>query len=497
MGLCKAVANFEYTKAILCEERGLPGRNQRMNVCLINPPMVQVYGKYKSAGKVGAQVVIPLGLCYVAAAIEKAGHQVSLIDADAEGLSQDGIMQRIKEEPFDAVGVTATTPVYSNAKKLMESVKEYDKGILTVIGGAHVTVLPTSVMQDSRVDIGVIREGEETVVELLNAVEKGLSLKDVKGIIYREGGGIRTTEPRALIENLDSLPYPARHLLKGKYIWSVPGEGLIPVTTVLTQRGCPFNCVFCSAGVVSGRKMRYRSVKNAVDEIEYIISEFGVKYTFFADDSLTLNKERTSEMCAEIKKRNLKVGWDCTTRANVVTKELLSEMRSAGLKRISFGIESGNQGILNAIKKGTKLEELKQAYEWCYKLGLETRGSVMVGNPFETRNTIKQTSDFIRSLKCYQVYINIAMPYPGSELYEMAKDGIGGLRLLTEDWREFRRYGNSVMEMNDLTTKGLISAQRKMYLRFYLRPKIIFYNLRRAGLKAAIINVWAFIRSVF
>jgi len=234
-----------------------------------------------------------------------------------------------------------------------------------------------------------------------------------------------------------------------------------------------------------------------MNEIEHIVSQCGIRYLFFVDDTMTLDRERISEMCIEIKKRNLKVGWDCTTRANVVSKELLSEMQSAGLKRISFGIESGNQHILDAVKKGTTLEQLKQAYIWCHKLSLETRGSVMIGNPFETKETIKQTSDFIRSLKCYQVYINIAMPYPGSELFEMAKDGVGGLKLLTDDWREYRRYGNSVMEMNGLTVKDLISAQRKMYLRFYIRPSIILYNLRRAGLKAAIINIWAFIRSLF
>ncbi|MFC2007799.1 B12-binding domain-containing radical SAM protein [Chloroflexota bacterium] len=459
--------------------------------------MLQVYGKYKSAAKLGAEVVIPMGLCYVAAALEQAGHRVNLIDADAEGLSQDGIIQRIKEEPFDVVGVTATTPVYSSAKQIIESVKEYNKEILTILGGAHLTVLPAAVMEDCPVDIGVIREGEETVVALLNAVEKGLSLRDVKGIIYREGEIVITNEPRPWLENLDSLPFPARHLLKEKYIWSVPGEGLLPVTTMLTQRGCPFDCVFCSAGIVSGRKVRYRSVNNVVDEIEQIVAQFGIRYFFLADDTLTLDKKHISELCTEIKKRDLKVGWDGTTRANIISKELLSEMKSAGLKRISFGIESGSQRILNAVNKGTTLEELKQAYQWCNELGLETRGSVMVGNPFETKETIKQTSDFIRSLKCYQVYINIAMPYPGSELYEMAKNGVGGLKLLTDDWREYRRYGNSVMEMNGLTVKDLISAQRKMYLRFYLRPRIIFYNLRRAGLKAAIINIWAFVRSVF
>lgn len=468
-----------------------------MNVCLINPPMLQAYGKYKSAAKVGAEVIIPLGLSYVASALEKAGHAVSLIDADPEGLAHDDIIQRIKVESVDVVGVTATTPIYPSAKKIVELIKEYDKEILTVIGGAHVTVLPDSVMQDCCVDIGVIREGEQTMVELLNAVEKGLSLKDVKGIIYREGSRIRASEPRSLIENLDSLPYPARHLLKEKYIWSAPGEGLVPATTILTQRGCPFKCVFCSAGIVSGTKVRYRSAKSVIDEIEHIVTEFGIRYLFFADDTLTLNKEHVSEICGEIKKRNLKISCDCTTRANLVSKELLAEMQSAGLKRISFGIESGNQDILNAIKKGITLEQLRQAYEWCYELGLETRGSVMLGHPFETKETIKQTSDFIRSLKCYQVYINISMPYPGSELYEMAKNGVGGLKLLTDDWREYRRYGNSVMEMNGLAVKDLTSAQRKMYLWFYLRPRIILYNLRRAGLKAALINAWAFVRSIF
>lgn len=459
--------------------------------------MLQVYGKFKPAAKRGAEVVIPLALCYVAATLEKAGHKVTLIDADVEGLSHDDIIRIIKDGDFNVVGVTATTPVYASARQIIQSVKEYDNSILTIIGGAHVTILPTSVMQDCRVDIGVIREGEETAVELLSAVENGRDLKDVKGIIYRDNGELVITEPRLLNENLDALPFPARHLLKGEYIWSVTGEGLIPVTTLLTQRGCPFNCVFCSAGIVAGRKVRYRSVKNIVDEIEYIVNQLGIRYLFLADDTLTLDNEHIVGMCAEIKKRHLKFGWDCTTRANIITRELLTEMKSAGLKRISFGIESGSQDILNAIKKGTTLEQLKQAYQWCHGLGLETRGSVMIGNPFETKETIRQTSRFIQSLKCYQVYINIAMPYPGSELYDMAKAGIGGLKLLTDDWREYRRYGNSVMELNDLTVSGLISTQRSMYLRFYLRPKIILYNLRRAGIKAAIMNAWAFIRSLF
>jgi radical SAM superfamily enzyme YgiQ (UPF0313 family) len=468
----------------------------KMYVCLINPPTVEIYGKYKAAAKVGAEIWAPLGLCYIAATLEKAGHKVRLIDADPEGLSHAGIMHELETMPVDVVGVTAATPVYSNAKKIIESVKEHDKGILTVIGGPHVTILPTFVMQDCSVDVSVIREGEKTVVELLDTVEKGLSLKDVKGIAYREGEEIKITEPRPLIEDLDSLPYPARHLLNGTYIWSVPGKGLVPVTPILTQRGCPFKCIFCCAQAMAGAKTRYRTLGNIVDEIEYLISEGGVKHLFFADDTLTLNKRKVSDMCDEIERRGLKFTWEGYTRADVITKELLAKMQSSGLVRLSFGVESGNQDILNFINKGISLEQLRQAYDWCYELGLETRGSVMIGHPFETKKTIKQTSNFMRSLNCFQSYINIVMPYPGSKLYEMANNGEGGLRLLTNDWREYRRYGNAVMEMNDLSAKDLIQAQQKMYRQFYLRPRIISYNLRRAGLKAAIINVYAFIKSI-
>jgi radical SAM superfamily enzyme YgiQ (UPF0313 family) len=202
-------------------------------------------------------------------------------------------------------------------------------------------------------------------------------------------------------------------------------------------------------------------------------------------------------MCDEIKRRKLDITWEGYTRADRITKDLLKQMKDAGLVRLSFGVESGDQRILEAIKKGTSLEQYRQAYEWCDELGLETRCSVMLGHPFETRETVKKTVDFVCSLKIHQAYINIATPYPGTALLEMAREGYGGLRLLTEDWTEYRRYGNAVMEMNDLTRQDLIRLQKAAYLRFYLRPAIAWRNLKRAGLRAALLNATGFALSVF
>ena len=243
--------------------------------------------------------------------------------------------------------------------------------------------------------------------------------------------------------------------------------------------------------------VRYRSLKGIMKEIEYIINELGVSHILFQDDTLTLNKDKMVRMYKEIKKRNLKFTWEGYTRANLITKELLAMMKEAGLVRLSFGVESGNQRILDAIKKGVKLEDYRKAYQWCHELGIETRCSLMLGHPFETKETIKETMRFANSLKCFQAYINITMPYPGSELLDLAKKGYGGIKLLTTDWNEYRRYGNAVMEMNDLKRNDLIKLQKWAYKKFYLRPRIILYNLKRAGLKAALVNTLAFIRSVF
>ncbi len=471
-----------------------------MNIFLVNPPFIEAYGQYKAAAKVGAQPQMPLGIAYIAAVAEKGGHNVTLVDADVEGMSIDDVIQRIRELKPRIVGTTATTPIYASARMILEKTKEHDPSVITILGGFHITALPERTMNETKAaDYGAIGEGEETFREFLKKIESGQDIKDVKGLAYREDGKVVINTRAEPVSNLKSLPYPARHLLKtSEYIWSVPGEGLVPVTSMITQRGCPFNCIFCGVETIFPGKTRYREMEDIIAEIEEVVNVYGIKHIMFCDDTLTLNKEKVLTMCNEIEKRGLNFTFEGYTRANTVDKEILSRLKQSGLVRLSFGVESGNRKILEAIKKGITLDQLKRAYNWCHELRIETRCSLMIGHPFETKETIRQTIEFVKKeLKVYQAYINITTPYPGSELYELARQGYGGLKLLSDDWSEYRRYGNSVMEMNDLSAEDLIVLQKKLYRQFYLRPSIIWYNVKRAGLKAAFVNGVAFFKSMF
>lgn len=467
-----------------------------MKVLLIHPPAMDIYGRFKPAARLAAQPQMPLGILSIGAVLERAGHRVAILDGDVDRMGPIELGEHVAAERPDVVGVSATTPVYAMANRVLLEIKRKHPGAVTVLGGFHLTALPEATMAESPADLGVCGEGEETIVELVSALEQGRPVGKIAGLLYRENGQVRVAPPRPQIADLDSLPLPARHLLRhDRYLWSVPGKGLVPVTTIMTQRGCPFQCVFCGVKTMFPR-VRYRSVGRVVDELEQIDRGLGIHHVQFSDDTLTLHAEKTTVMCREIRRRKLDITWEGYTRADRINKELLRTMKDAGLVRLSFGVESGDQRILEAIKKGTTLEQYRRAYEWCRELGLETRCSVMLGHPFETAGTIKKTVDFICSLPIDQAYINIATPYPGTGLLEMARRGYGGLRLLTEDWAEYRRYGNAVMEMNGLSRRDLVHLQRAAYLRFYLRPRVAWRNVKRAGLRAAAVNMAAFASSL-
>jgi radical SAM superfamily enzyme YgiQ (UPF0313 family) len=209
-----------------------------------------------------------------------------------------------------------------------------------------------------------------------------------------------------------------------------------------------------------------------------------------------MDRERVYRICESIKKRKLKISWEGWTHANTVDKDILKAMKDAGLVRLSFGVESGNEEILRSLRKGTTLAQIRKVYEWSKESGLETRGSVIFGLPGETRKTVRETLDFVKSIKGLdQVYFNIAMPYPGTEMRRQALNGELGVSLLTKEYTELRRHGNVVMEVNDLDRDYLINFQRRAWKEFYLSPHRIIYNFFRAGIKAGIINSIAFIKS--
>ncbi|MFH1408659.1 MAG: radical SAM protein, partial [Nanoarchaeota archaeon] len=428
-----------------------------MRVIIINPPYLEIYGAYKEAAKLGAQPQMPLGICHIATILDKMGHEVKAIDSDVEGYTMDGLIHEIGRFKADLVGISSSTPTFPVTRNLVKYIKKHHPQVKIFLGGPHVTVLPEQAIEQSRADFGLYYEAEDTLSELMAELSKeGNDFSQIKGLVYidKEGKVVKN-ERREQLADLDSLPMTNRRFVDiDKYVWSIPGRGFVKVTSLVTQRGCPFKCTFCCVpGMYTGA--RFRSLNLVMEELEDVVNVLGIKHIYIQDDTLTLNKKKVEEMCHEIIRRGLDFTWEGYTRANLVDKELLTLMKKAGMIRLSFGLETGNQHILNAIKKGTKLEDYEKAYDWCDELGIETRASVMIGHPFETRETVKKTVAFLKKLKVYQAYINISTPYPGSELYEQAKAGYGGLKLLTDDWEEYQRYGNAVVEVNDLKREDL------------------------------------------
>jgi anaerobic magnesium-protoporphyrin IX monomethyl ester cyclase len=467
-----------------------------MKVVLIFPSFTEIYGDFRPAARVGV-LFPPLGLLYLVAVLERAGHKVRIIDMEAELLDMDTLGKVVMTEKPDVVGVTCMTPLYRKACDIMDLVKRMDSGIKTLIGGPHPTSLPVETAMDCKsADFVVVGEAEETIVELLRHIGSGNGMSTLRGIVYRKNGKPIATPRRPLIKDLDSIPFPARHLIKQKeYLWSVPGRGIMPVSSMMTTRGCPFQCVFCSQRVIFGETVRYRSNGNVMEEIREVYHKHGIKHLIFDDDTLGINRERTMEFCDMLIEEKMDMTWEGMTRVNVVSRELLKKMHDAGLNRLSYGVESGDQNILNLAKKGTTLAQIRKAYELADSVGIETRMSIILGLPGETKESVRRTINFMKSLNCKQAYVNIGTPFPGTEFYDMAKNGEHGLSLITGDWNQYRRWGNAVINVNDLKRDDLIKYQRKALLEFYLRPSQIVYNLRRAGLKAAVRNGLGFAKS--
>lgn len=470
-----------------------------MKILFIHPPWAEVYGNYREASRIG-NAYPPLGLCCLASVVEANGHSARIIDAEFEDKAISDLINDVRDYRPHLIGITAATSIAHIAEKLSQAIKEVFPDIPVLLGGPHCTALLEQCMRSMKsVDYGMYGEAERSIIPFLNYLQGNIGSHEVPGLLFRgENGAIFRNPPAPLETCLERLPFPDRSKLKlDKYRWSVPGKGIVKFTTIMTSRGCPFKCIFCSAATVFGRKVRKRPVPNVIDEIEHCVTDHGIRHFSFIDDTLTLDRERVEALCDGIIERCLDITWEGWTRADTVDYDLLSIMHTAGFTRISFGIETGNAHISKRIKKGVSLDAYGPAYTAAKKAGIETRGSIILGLPGETRKTAWETIRFACKLKgCDQLYINIATPYPGTELYDIAQRGDCGMHLLTDDFSEYRRYGNAVVEVNDLSSSQLVRLQRLGFLMFYLRPDRIYYNYKRAGFRAFVKNATAFAKSV-
>ncbi len=312
-------------------------------------------------------------------------------------------------------------------------------------------------------------------------------LSNVKGIIFRKKGTVIFTGNPVLTDDLDELPFPARHLLAYKKYSLGTLRGTLNYTSIMTTRGCPFECIYCSNSVY-GKRVRRRSIPNVISEIEYVVNNLGISHFYFVEDVLTLSKEYSLNFCSELEKRGLKITFEGGTRANLFDEELAKRLSENGLIRLSFGLETADPKVLEIIKKRVPLESYIKANRLTNKYGIETINSVMLGLPGQDRASINKTIEFLRKAKDIQhTTYGIAMPYPGTEFYEMAKKGEYGLKLHTEDFSKYQRYNSAVLSVGELSPDDLIRLQKEGLLKIYLTSWRIWPMLRRVKISSLLI----------
>jgi anaerobic magnesium-protoporphyrin IX monomethyl ester cyclase len=438
----------------------------KVHVTFVNPPYPPDAHQHPA--------FIPLGIGYLAAMLEKNDYSVNVIDAQALGLTYDEIENELRKQKPDIVGVTSTTLTYKSALRIFETAKKVNSDCLTLYGGCHATFWDEEALTECpQLDIVVRGEGENTLVELVKKKEAGKDCSKVVGTTSRKKGKIIKNPDRPYIENLDELPFPSRHLFPIERFRKY-GKVIFPLTT---SRGCVYWCDFCTAVRMFGRKYRMRSPKNVVDELEFLYKKYGEEQYTFYDDAFTVNQTRVEEICDEIIRRKLPIKWDCETRVDMFTKELLIKMKKAGCIALWLGVESGSQKTLDAMRKGITVEQTIRAFSWAREIGLLTVASVILGFPGETKETAWETIKLVEKIQPDDIGIYVATPYPGTPLYDNVKEQ--GLLKITD----FNKYDTATptFETPTMSMKELREIRDKAYQRFYLRPTHVLRMLSKGG----------------
>ena len=429
----------------------------------------QYFGKFDEARSVQQ----PLGIAYLAAVLGRQGHDVKLIDAPAMQYGKEDLLKEVRSFAPDLVGISATTASFTKALATAKEVKsQFD--LTVVVGGPHVTALPEATLENPCFDIGVVGEGEITMVELAAKLQSGDGLEDVKGIVYRERDKVRRNPERPYIMDLDSVPFPARHLLSPLDVYRPTPSAYrcLPQATMITSRGCPYNCTFCDRSVF-GSTYRARSATNVVDEMEILIEKHGAKEIRFWDDTFNIDARRVIQICEEIRARGIDVPWTCLGRINRMNAEVLRAMEESGCWQVDYGIESGNQQLLDGIRKGLTLDMIRTVTKMTREAGIRMRGFFMLGLPGETEETMRETIEFAKKLGLSAAVFHVTTPFPGTELYKMVLES--GELDTKASWDDYSIFSS---EASPYVPKGLTHEiiehyQTRAYHAFYMRLSFV------------------------
>ena len=404
----------------------------------------------------------PLGLGYVAAFLKKKGFDVELVDCTF--LTLEKAIEKVRQSKPEIIGIYS---MFSMKKTSLELATLLRKDCdLLVVGGPLPTLDPTDYL--GVFDVAVIGEGETSMVELVECWEKRQDFSRVEGIAYMCKGEVRLTSPRKFVENLDALPFPSRELFDNdaykRYYLKRFGYSISPM---ITSRGCPFSCDFCSRPVF-GQSLRSRSAINVVDEIESIVG-LGYDRVWFADDCFTLNRERLIETCDEIVKRRIDVGWECLSRVDTLSREVAAKMCRAGCVRVFFGIESGNDDILALMRKQITVEQARKAVHTAKSAGLQVGAFFILGYPGESDGSVLDTVRFASGLPLDYLSFTLPYPIPGTSLFERIKDNGD---FVVDDWEEPKNWSlirHKLLYGSNFSEAKLKFAIGKAHLQFYGR----------------------------
>ena len=467
-----------------------------LHIALIAPAWGRLYGPYRKLSR-EINTTAPLGLAYLAACLKRTGHTVTIIDAEVSCPEDGQIIHVLECFKPDLIGFSATSPVFPEAVRLASVLKRRFK-VPFVFGGPHLSAEKSRALcPGSPFDFGLMGDAEGTITKFVQALDGGSDPADVPGIVFRNKDNVVQNDGVDEEQDISNLPHPWFGGIEiRKYQWSVPGRGTRIALPIIASRGCPYHCLFCFKDP-RRKGVRLRTVHDVETEIHRRLRETLARHFVFVDDYLTYDRERILSLCEHLSRIEIPFTWEGDTRADGIDEDLLKAMKRADMVRINFGVESGDPLILKQLDKREQLETIRKAFGMAKKAGMETRGSFMLGNPYETRASVIRTLRFAARLKGLdQPYLNITMPYPGTRLREMALRGEGGVRLADPSYDNMGRYGNAIMEVNDITPGFLVQAQRWGLLWIYLQPFRLRHNLTRAGIKGTVRMALTFAGSV-
>jgi len=453
----------------LCKQ----SRRETIRILLINPPIrpTEIYSRFAGA----APRLPALGIRYLSAFMQRAGYDASVVDAAVSSMSHEDLRALITRQRPDVVGVTATTVALKSARDVVRMVKALPSRCLTILGGAHLSALPGPTMRECPgVDIGVVGEGEHTLLEICERHGRGEALDDVAGTVVHRDGKIHVNAARAPERNLDVFPPPDWDDLDGRRSYAhTPFRGSQSTVPLISSRGCPFGCGYCDQSVF-GRTWRAHSAARVVEEMEQASRRSAASFVSFEDDNFLLDKDRVADLCRMLRRKNLAIEWGCSARVTSLDSEILAGMRSAGCRVIYVGIESASPRVLKLVDRRISTDKVRAGVSLIKRAGLRAYGSFVLGFPTETRREMRDTVRFALELPLDGASFFVFVPYPNTRLRGLAAQH----GRVSDDWSDYSAHPQRPPYVPaNIPAEALLRYQLLAYVRFFLRWKYVRHHL--------------------